>query len=62
MVAGAPVPFIVVGVRAKLHGTEGDRHAGKAVTVTTRSDARVDPLERVVLNDLRRKGGGTPGH
>ena len=50
VVAGAPVPAIVVGVRAELDGAEGDGGAGKAVAMAAGADDEVDVAGDVVLS------------
>ena len=48
VVAGAPVPAVVIGVRAELHGAEGNGGAGKAVAVSAGADDDVDVAGHVI--------------
>ena len=56
VVPGAPVPAVVEGVGAELHGAEGHRRTGKAVSVTACADHGIDPHERIISRS--RSGGG----
>ena len=50
VVAGAPVPAVVVGIRAELDGAEGNGGAGEAVAVAAGADDEVDVAGDVVLS------------
>ncbi len=57
VVTGAPVPALVVGVRAELDGTEGHSRSGKGMTVAAGADKDVDVLGHVTGGCLRASAG-----
>src|ERR1700735_811805 len=55
MVAGAPVPAVVVGVRTELHCAEGHGGSGKTMAVPAGTDDDVHVAGHIVA--VRRSGG-----
>ena len=60
VVAGAPVPPIVEGIGAELHGGEGNAGPGKAVTMAPGADMRIDVAQNVG-GGVTRRGQGRGG-
>ena len=60
MVAGAPVPAIVVSIGRELDLAEGHGGAGIGVAMATGADAGIDPKQGIVVFGGLRGGGDGP--